>query len=235
VDNDIRLNKAGYSASEAALTELPATPSRQTRRIYDILAPLYPLSTMLFHSRAHRRALAAAGIVNGMRVLEVAIGSGEMYHRLVKENPDGQTVGIDISPNMAAKTQEGARKSFPKSSVYCQAADARHMPFPDNSFDSLVCCYMLELLATDDMIHALKEFRRVLRPNCRLTLILIGQEESGFNAMYKVATKVAPAFWGRQVEQRVPNLLRARGFEIERDENVKQIFYPSRVLTALNV
>jgi hypothetical protein len=44
--------------------------------------------------------------------------------------------------------------------------------------------------------------------------------------------KVAPAFWGRQVEQRVPKLIETARFEIVEDRLVRQTFYPSRVLVA---
>jgi len=234
VNRNVDFEGTQYFPSTSPLTELVSTPSRQTRRIYDVLAPLYPISTALFHSRAHQEALATSGIENGMRVLEVAIGSGEMFHRLVKANPNGDTVGVDISPNMAARTQAAARRNFPGAAAHCQAADARHLPFPDASFDALVCCYLLELLAEDDMIDAVSEFQRVLRTGKKLTLILIGQNASAFNSMYRVCTKLAPAFWGRQVEKHVPRVLRSHGFNIESDRNVRQIFYPSRVLVARN-
>ena len=82
-----------------------ATLADRTRRIYDRLAAVYPLSTMLFHSRAHHCALQASGIQDGMKVLEVATGSGEMFRKLVRSNASGETIGIDLSPNMAARTQ----------------------------------------------------------------------------------------------------------------------------------
>ena len=68
------------------------------------LSAFYPLSTMFFHSRAHRSVIGASGISDGMKVLEVATGSGEMFRRLVRANPTGTTVGLDLSPNMAAYT-----------------------------------------------------------------------------------------------------------------------------------
>src|SRR3954447_22339555 len=106
-----------------------ATLADRTRRVYDRLAAVYPLSTMFFHSRAHRCALQASGIRDGMKVLEVATGSGEMFRRLVRANGAGSTVGVDLSPNMAARTQRAARAKFPSARTYCQAVDARHMPF----------------------------------------------------------------------------------------------------------
>lgn len=211
---------------------LPANLAGRTRRVYDRLAAVYPLSTMFFHSRAHRCALDISGLSNGMKVLEVATGSGEMFRRLVRANAKGSTFGVDLSPNMAARTQRTARKKFPAARSHCQAVDARHMPFRSESFDAVFCCYLLELLATEDIVSTLSEFRRILRPSGKLTLVLIGQNTAVFNAVYKVCGKVAPAFWGRQVEQRVPDLIHSMRFEIVHDRTVRQGFYPSRVLVA---
>ncbi len=211
---------------------LPASLPNSTRRVYDALAELYPLSTMLFHSMAHRRALRLSGIEDGMSVLEVATGSGEMFRRLAQVNPSGHTVGIDLSPKMAARTQRVTRGKLPGAHADCQAVDARAMPFREESFDALVCCYLLELLPCEDIESTVAEFRRVLRPGGKLTLILIGQNAAFFNSMYQVCTKVAPAFWGRQVEERLPAIIEGHRFKILQDQTVRQIFYPSRVLVA---
>ena len=211
---------------------LPATLADRTRRVYDRMAAVYPISTMLFHSRAHRCALQASGLKDGMKVLEVATGSGEMFRRLVRANEKGATIGVDLSPNMAARTQRTARRKFPHASAHCQAVDARHMPFRSESFDAIFCCYLLELLSGDDIVCTLREFRRILRDRGSLTLVLIGQNTPMFNAVYKVVGKVAPAFWGRQVEQRVPRLIEDARFRILEDRLVRQTFYPSRVLVA---
>ena len=226
------MNRLEESVSAWPVNGLPATLAGRTRRVYDRLAAVYPVSTMLFHSRAHRCALGASGIRDGMKVLEVATGSGEMFRRLIRANRAGTTVGVDLSPNMAARTQRTARTKFPDALSHCQAVDARHMPFRSESFDAVFCCYLLELLSAEDIVSTLGEFRRVLRERGHLTLVLIGQNTASFNAVYKVLGKVAPAFWGRQVEQRVPQLIESVRFEILKDEMVRQIFYPSRILVA---
>lgn len=211
---------------------MPATLAERTRRVYDLLAGIYPLSTMLFHSMAHRCALDESGITDGMQVLEVATGSGEMLRRLVGVNRSGSTVGIDLSPNMAARAQKKARREFPGSAAHCQAVDARHMPFRDGAFDVVVCCYLFELLCGEDIIRTVSEFHRVLREDGRLVLVLIGQNTAAFNQAYRVAGTLAPAFWGRQVAESAPALVEAGRFRIVRDVMVRQGFYPSRVLVA---
>jgi len=211
---------------------LPRTIAERTRRIYDYLAGVYPISTFFFHSKAHKCAMEFSGIRDGMRVLEVATGSGEMFRRIVRANQGGETIGLDLSPNMAARTQRQARQKFPRATSYCQAVDARQMPFLDNTFDAVVCCYLLELLSCDDILLALREFRRVLKRRGTFTLVCIGQNAEAFNHAYRVCGRLAPAFWGRQVEERVPEMIEAVNLKVIRDKMVRQGFYPSRVLSA---
>jgi ubiquinone/menaquinone biosynthesis C-methylase UbiE len=211
-----------------------SSASLLTRRIYDVLAPIYAVPTLLFHAYGHSAALAASSIENGMRVLEVAMGSGEMFKRLVEVNLDGQTIGVDLSPKMAARSQATARRLFPQVSAECQAADVRYLPYADGQFDRVVCCYLFELLPHKDVPDTLLELRRVLRPGGRLTTILIAQNKRSFNAMYKVCSKVLPAFWGRQLDGYVADLLPQYGFEIDSDRHVQQFFYSSRIVSAVN-
>ncbi len=211
---------------------LPRTIAGRTRRVYDRVAKVYPASTFFFHSHAHRCALEASGLRDGMRVLEVATGSGEMFRRLVRANRSGETVGFDLSPNMALHTQKRIRREFPKARTMCQAVDARFLPFPEETFDAVFCCYLLELLGAEDILKALREMRRVLRGQGKLALVCIGEETAVFNRLYKIAGTLAPAFWGRQVEHHVPSLIEAANLSVVRDHLVRQSGYPSRVLVA---
>jgi ubiquinone/menaquinone biosynthesis C-methylase UbiE len=208
------------------------TIAQRTRRVYDRLATIYPASTFFFHSKAHRCLLNLAGVENGMQVLEIATGSGEMFRRLVKANPEGKTFGLDLSPNMAARTQRRARKEFPSAEAHCGAVDVRSMPFRNASFDAVVCCYLLELLGQDDIRLTLREIARVLRPGGKFSLVVIGQNAAAFNRIYSVCGSLVPAFWGRQVERSVPGLIAKAGLKIVAEDLVRQTGYPSRVLVA---
>jgi ubiquinone/menaquinone biosynthesis C-methylase UbiE len=199
------------------------------------MALVYPLSTYFFHSKAHRLALKIAGVEDGMRILEVATGSGEMFRRLVKANRGGSTVGFDLSPNMAFRTQHRIRREFPGAETLCQAVDARYMPYKDGAFDAVFCCYLLELLGADDIMRALGEIRRVLRAGGRMALVCIGDNTHLFNKAYKFAGGLLPAFWGRQVARHAPELVTAAEFDILDDRVVKQGYYPSRVMVAQRV
>jgi len=150
----------------------------------------------------------------------------------VRANQNGMTLGIDLAPNMASLAQRKIRRRFPLSAAQCHAVDARSMPFRDGSFDLVVCCYLLELLSSEDIVRTVDEFHRVLRARGRLALVMISQGAAAVNSLYRVLGKLAPAFWGRQVEERVPELIVASDFRIVSEQVVRQGFYPSRVLVA---
>jgi ubiquinone/menaquinone biosynthesis C-methylase UbiE len=95
----------------------------------------------------------------GQDVLEIGVGSGSVAQRLLADTPELAWTAIDIDPQM---TQAAATRlrGFARASV--QTADATAMPFPDDSFDSVVSCLMLHHII--DWERAVAEVGRVLRP-----------------------------------------------------------------------
>ncbi len=207
-----------------------------TQRFYDRTAPFYSLSTLAFHTRAHRRALELAGPLEGQTVLEVAIGSGEMFCDLLLQNRAGLTVGVDLSPRMVSvakkrlNSSNGAGRA--RGRFLLQAVDARQMPFADGVFDSLFTCYLFELLSPGDIERTIAEFRRVLRPGGRLMLVNVGDSSRLFNWIYGWLGYAVPSYWGRQVAVQVLRLLEQGGFRVRHSEVVTQTLYPSLVTVA---
>ena len=221
----------GLVSKEASDSVAPAR-FRNVRAVYDRIAPLYPVSSRLFHTTAHDRALSLAGIRNGSRVLEVAIGTGELFRKLIARNPAGHTIGVDFSSEMAAWTLRAAKAASPRSRSSCSSSDARCLPFTNAAFENVFACFLLELLPADGVVATLAEFRRVLAPGGRLALVLTGQDSGYFNALYGQCTRFAPAVWGRQIEREVPALMQDAGLEIVHDARTRQNGFPARVLLA---
>jgi ubiquinone/menaquinone biosynthesis C-methylase UbiE len=108
-------------------------------------------------SSAVARELSAQRL--GRDVLEIGAGSGSVAQQLLSDAPELAWTAIDIDPRMtqAAATRLG---EFCNASV--KTADAAGMPFPDDSFDSVVSCLMLHHII--EWERAVAEVARVLRP-----------------------------------------------------------------------
>ena len=108
-------------------------------------------------SAAVARALSAQRL--GRDVLEIGAGSGSVAGQLLSRNPGLALTAMDIDPHMTRAAATRLR-GFANASV--KTADATAMPFPDDSFDSVVSCLMLHHIG--DWKRAVAEVARVLRP-----------------------------------------------------------------------
>jgi SAM-dependent methyltransferase len=94
---------------------------------------------------------------DGLRVLELACGTGIVTRRLREALGDsGTVVATDLSEAMVAY----ARDAVPAPGIEWQAADAQALAFDDGSFDVVVCQFGFMLLA--DKVQGFREARRVL-------------------------------------------------------------------------
>lgn len=122
--------------------------SRYLRMAYAFWAHLYEgLLDRLF---AFDRERVVSRVPPG-RVLELAVGTG-----LDLPYFEHDVTGIDLSRAMLAR----ARKRFPD--AHLVHADARALPFPDDSFDAALATFFLRVLP--DPLPALREASRVVKP-----------------------------------------------------------------------
>ena len=100
-----------------------------------------------------------AGLLDGAAVLEVAPGPGYLAVEVAKL-ARFQVTGLDISRTMVEIARENAAAAGV--AVDCQHGDATAMPFPDGSFDLIVCQAAFKNFRRP--VSALDEMHRVLRP-----------------------------------------------------------------------
>lgn len=155
-------------------------------RSYAKDAPTYDREMDFFEKRiigAEHRGWACSQAVGV--TLEVAIGTGlNLPHY-----PDDLTLtGVDLSPDMLALAQ--ARAERLDRAVELLEADAQDLPFPNDSFDTVVCTYAL--CSVPDDFLAIGEMGRVLRPDGHLILV------------DHVRSTVPPIYWMQWLYEFVP-------------------------------
>jgi ubiquinone/menaquinone biosynthesis C-methylase UbiE len=127
--------------------------------------PLFQFSGLKVAEDLIRRC----GIHSGSDVLEVGCGTGFMACR-ISEEKNCRIVGIDISDRMIGMARERAEKFSLEDKATFRVADAKKLPFEDNSFDVVFAQFVCVLL---DKKKALAEFMRVLKPGGYLGVVEI--------------------------------------------------------------
>jgi demethylmenaquinone methyltransferase / 2-methoxy-6-polyprenyl-1,4-benzoquinol methylase len=168
-------------APHAPLPEYYSTPEARRgfiARAFDAAAGDYDRVDRLLAfgsgARYRRQALLRAGLAPGMRMLDVAVGTGLVAREGARIVGDaGSVVGIDPSAGMIAAS---APSLFPAGQLAFVRGRAEALPFAAGAFDFLSLGFALRHV--DDLESVLREFRRVLRPGGRLLVLEITQPES---------------------------------------------------------
>lgn len=137
---------------------MPMPASMSVPRTWNLVAPGYAAEIAPSFSRFAEDALQLAHLAPGERVLDVATGPGTLA--LAAARAGARTSAIDFSPQMIAEL--GARAQRERiTDLDVKVADARALPYEDESFDAVFSMFALNLVA--DRGAAFREIRRVVR------------------------------------------------------------------------
>lgn len=138
--------------------------------------------------------LRTADLQPGERVLDVACGTG-LIARLAAEQvgAGGSVTGIDIAPEMIDVAKATPSAGGP--AIEWQVSDAASLPFPDDSYDVVLC--QMGLMFMEDRGAAVTEMRRVLAPGGRLVVNTPGKIQRPFELMEQaIVDHISPELGG---------------------------------------
>ena len=96
----------------------------------------------------------------GSYVLEAGSGVGAQTKIIAVKNPDSKFISVDLSEESINEAKE-LIKSLGIQNVELKQADIYDLPFKDETFDSVIICFVLEHL--QNPLQALRELKRVLK------------------------------------------------------------------------
>jgi len=94
------------------------------------------------------------------RALDIGTGPGQIVIKLAKRLAEWKFVGVDRSPGMIAQAQLASASGELAGRVEFHVADGNHLPFPDSSFDLVMCNSVLHHLAEPEKL--LSEMSRLV-------------------------------------------------------------------------
>ncbi|RRS03072.1 bifunctional demethylmenaquinone methyltransferase/2-methoxy-6-polyprenyl-1,4-benzoquinol methylase UbiE [Aquabacterium soli] len=144
----------------------------RVRGVFDSVAGKYDIMNDLMSMGLHRLwkayTIAASGVREGHKVLDIAGGTGDLAQAFAKRvGPRGTVVHTDINEAMLATGRDrlvNAGVMLP--TTLC---DAEKLPFPANTFDIVTVAFGLRNMTHKD--KALAEMCRVLKPGGRLLVL----------------------------------------------------------------
>lgn len=200
---------------------MPQAPFRRLRAaLYDRITK--PMEERVFGSRRRRLLAEAHG-----RVLDVGAGTGANlpHYRL-----DTVTKLILLDPDGAMLDRARKKAAELGAVVEICVATAEAMPFPDESFDSVV--FTLSLCTIPDPSRALHEARRVLNPGGRL--LVFEHVRAAERSVAKWQKRLTP-LWsvivsGCHLDRDTRTTMEGAGFVLEQTEDGPETAIPFRIL-----
>lgn len=159
----------------------PSEKRVRVHGVFDRVAERYDLMNDLMSWGSHRVlkriAVESSGLRRGQHALDVAGGTGDMA-RLISRvvGSRGSVTVVDMNEQMVKVGRTRALDSPGGYRIIQVVGDAEQLPFQSNHFNAVTIAFGLRNIT--DKEQALREMRRVLKPNGRLIILEFSRPQS---------------------------------------------------------
>ncbi|WP_339878519.1 bifunctional demethylmenaquinone methyltransferase/2-methoxy-6-polyprenyl-1,4-benzoquinol methylase UbiE [Pseudidiomarina gelatinasegens] len=159
-----------FGYKQVAKTEkqnLVANVFNSVAQKYDVMNDLMSFG---IHRLWKRYTIDCSGVRSGMKVLDIAGGTGDLTAQFSRRvGPTGEVVLADINDAMLEVGRDKLRNRGIVGNVRYVQANAEELPFADDSFDIITIAFGLRNVT--DKQKALESMFRVLKPGGRLLVL----------------------------------------------------------------
>ncbi len=113
------------------------------------------------------RFLRTTDATSGVRLLDVACGTGRTLHQIFRTHPSLRLYGVDMSP---AYVRTARRRLDHVDELALAVENAESLPYADGTFDVLTSVYLFHELPRNARRNVVREMVRVLRPGGLLVI-----------------------------------------------------------------
>ncbi|HEY0195837.1 MAG TPA: class I SAM-dependent methyltransferase [Kofleriaceae bacterium] len=161
------------------------------------------------HVRAHG---------TGLRLLDVACGTGRTLHQIAQAHPGLRLYGVDLSP---AYIREARKRLAKLAEVSLAVENGEALPYADATFDIVTSVYLFHELPRNARRNVARELFRVVKPGG--LIVLEDSAQLVESAELAAALRAFPGefhepFYNDYLEDDLAALLREVGFVVEAAE-----------------
>jgi SAM-dependent methyltransferase len=151
-----------------------------------------------------------------LKWIDVCCGSGVITEAIVERSAPASVVGIDASSDQISF----ARQHRARANVTFETGDAMNLPFPDASFDVVVCGLGLNYIPNP--VRALEEFCRVTRSGGTVAVYVWD---------YALGTRFLREFWdaATAIDSEAATFDQARRFPMCTPEGLRSLFEKAKL------
>jgi len=189
----MRINKEENRSASLPASQ-PANRVKKTfaQDLFDGIAPSYDtwaqVLTFFQYLRWRRLLVSQMTLRPGNLVLDVCTGTAGVAMEIADHN-NGQIVGLDVSHLMLEAGLHAVEKKNLDGRVQLIQGHAEHLPFPDETFDTVVFTYLLRYVQDPDI--TIRELSRVLKPGGELLSLEFGLPEALWvRALWEIYNRV---------------------------------------------
>lgn len=138
----------------------------RVRGVFDAVASRYDLMNDVMSAGLHRHwknaLIDRLNPREGMHLLDVAGGTGDIAFRFLTRQPKGRVTVCDINQAMLEQGRDSAIDRNLLQNIEWACGNAESLPFPDAHFDAYTIAFGIRNVT--DIPKALREAKRVLKP-----------------------------------------------------------------------
>jgi len=189
----MKINKEEDRSASLAESQ-PANPVSRTfaQDLFDGVAPSYDtwaqVLTFFQYLRWREFLVSRMALRPRKLVLDVCTGTAGVALEIA-DHHDGRIVGLDVSHSMLQAGLRAVEKRNLDGRVQLTQGRAEHLPFPDETFDTVVFTYLLRYVQDPDA--TIRELSRVLKPGGELLSLEFGIPEAFWmRAIWEIYNRV---------------------------------------------
>lgn len=168
--------------SQASSTPGSPDPARPgSGAMFDAIAGRYDLVNRVLSfgndTRWRKKTVAALQLPADAQVLDLATGTGDVALCIARTHPGSRVTGVDPSEGMLAVGREKVAAAGLAERITLVQGDAEKLDFPDGTFHGVTIAFGIRNVP--DRSRALREMRRVCRPDGRVAILELSEPSGG--------------------------------------------------------